>query len=247
MYIIKLTIFTILITIIALIYIVLLTLMYPWRKTLGPVLLQFASKWILIYFGVKIDYADKIDLSALKNNGVVLVSNHVTMLDIFLLSAIYKTVFVSKVELKYYPIFGQVGSLIGIIFLRRSSNDQRSKLIRTIAYESVGRVVTIFPQGTTSSFADPLPFKCGIFKALEINKDVVIYPVTIHYLEEKKIAWLKNQLLLENIKMICIQNKIHVRVKVHSPVTANDLHDKTITEICGNTQEKVLSKLWDTD
>ena len=134
---------------------------------------------------------------------------------------------------------------MGVIFLRRSSNDERSKLIRTVAYESIGKVVTIFPQGTTSSFSDPLPFKCGIFKTLEINKDVLIYPVTVHYLEEKNIAWYKNQLLLDNIKMLCTQKKIHVRVKLHTPVTADDLRDKTITEICGDTQNKVLSGLWD--
>ena len=86
----------------------------------------------------------------------------------------------------------------------------------------------------------PLPFKCGIFKAAEINPHVIFVPVTIRYEEDREISWTQDQLLFENTKKICSQSRIHVSVRVHPSITTDDYKNKTISEVCRIVQDRVL-------
>jgi 1-acyl-sn-glycerol-3-phosphate acyltransferase len=244
MYIIKLTVFLIFTLLIICIYLPVLIILFPWRTAVGPELLQYYSIICLRIFRVTVERSDRHRLSVDKNRGIILISNHVSFLDIFLLSALYRTIYTSKIEVKHYPVIGQIAWLMGIIFLRRDSPEDRHRVIRTIADKSRGRILTIFAQGTTSSIAESLPFKCGIFKTLEIAPSIVLFPVTIHYKEDNDIAWTKEQILFDNLKRVCGQNRIHVRVTIHEQISIDDYLDKTISEICAIAQERVLSKLW---
>ena len=240
MYIIKLIFFIFIIIIFAFIFFPVLLIFYPWRRIIGPRLLQIASRIFLSIFRVKIEHAGRIDPSLINKKGFIIISNHVNLVDIFLLSALYGTVFVSKIEVMYYPLFGQIGSLMGMIFLKRDSPIDRHAIIRTVADKCTDRIIVIFPQGTTSSLRDPLPFKCGIFKAVEINRDMILLPVTIIYKEDNDIAWTRGQLLFDNLKKICMQRQIHANVKFHKEISINDYNDKTISEVCRMAEERIL-------
>ncbi|MBN2041132.1 MAG: 1-acyl-sn-glycerol-3-phosphate acyltransferase [Spirochaetes bacterium] len=244
MYRIKITIFILVIVLFACIYLPLLVLLFPWRKKAGPLMLQIASKVCLVIFRVKVNHSDKNAYSILKKQkktGVILISNHVSLLDIFLLSAVFRAVFVSKTEVKHYPVIGWIASLMGIIFLKRDSEEERHLIIRTIAEEAAGKIVAVFPQGTTSSLADPMPFRCGIFKTVELNSSIIMQPVNIHYETDKEIAWTGNQLLIENVKLVCNQKKIRAGLTMHKQVTSSDYENQTISEICKSVQNNVLN------
>jgi 1-acyl-sn-glycerol-3-phosphate acyltransferase len=95
----------------------------------------------------------------------LLVCNHVSYLDILVLGAITPCVFVSKCEVKRWPVFGWFASLAGTLFLRR---DKRSDVAR-MAPEMCrllddGLLVTLFPEGTTSDGRDVLPFKSSLLE-----------------------------------------------------------------------------------
>jgi 1-acyl-sn-glycerol-3-phosphate acyltransferase len=192
---------------------------------------------------VTIEQVDTINISKLKGKGIILIPNHVCVLDIFLLAALYRTVYVSKMEVKNYPIIGQLASLIGIIFLQRDSVGARYRVLREVVRKSKGRTITIFAQGTTGSIADHLPFECGVFKTVEMDHDIILFPVTIHYKEDSKIAWTSEKILIDNLIDICTQKRIHVKVTVHKQISIDDYHDKTNDEICANVQDKVFAKL----
>jgi 1-acyl-sn-glycerol-3-phosphate acyltransferase len=241
MYIIKLGGFIAAAVIIALLYLPVLSVLLPWHRRLGPLMLQYASRICLMILGVRIVHADAIQSLKLKNKGVILLANHSNLLDIFILSALYRSVFVSKIEVKYYPLFGQIAWMVGTIFLKRDSARDRSRIIKTIANNSENRIIAIFPQGTTSMSSDPNPFKRGIFRTTEINHDIVLLPVTIHYREEAEIFWGDGS-LFENLRNICTR-KIHVKVLLHKEITIKDYSGKTIPEICNIAQEAVLSPL----
>jgi 1-acyl-sn-glycerol-3-phosphate acyltransferase len=243
MYIIKLSIFLFFTITLASLCLPVLLLLYPLRISIGPCLVQFYAKICLIIFRVKIEYKEKIKIQDKKNKKIILLANHVSYLDIFLLAALYRTLYVSKIEVKHYPVIGQIASIIGIIFLKRSSPEERHKIIRTIANEPYKRILTIFPQGTTSSIANPIPFKAGIFKTVEINPMIVLIPVSIHYKEDNEIAWTEEQILIDNVKSVCSMNKIHVKVKLHESISISDYQNKSISEICASAQEKVFSEL----
>jgi len=229
----------------AILYLIIAFILFPWHKKIGPLILQQYSRIALKILRVHVDCADSIPLQDTGNKGIILTANHVSLLDILLMSALYRSIYLSKEEVRHYPLIGLVARLIGIIFLKRESPMDGHRVLKTIARQVVnGRIITIFPQGTTGAIADRLPFKRGIFKAVEINPDAVLLPVTIRYKEDSDIAWRRHQILLDNLKAICAQKGIHVKVTIHEPMSIKDYTDKTVSEICAVAQEKVLSLLW---
>jgi 1-acyl-sn-glycerol-3-phosphate acyltransferase len=126
--------------------------------------------------------------------GILIISNHASFLDIFVLSALFGSVFVSKAEIKYYPVIGQIAWLMGVIFLNRDSSHERLRVIKTIMNTCSTRILVVFPQGTTSRLTERLSFNRGIFKVIELNPDISLLPITLHYKEDAEIAWNKPNL-----------------------------------------------------
>jgi 1-acyl-sn-glycerol-3-phosphate acyltransferase len=96
----------------------------------------------------------------------LLVANHLSYLDIVLLSSLTPCVFVAKNEVKDWPVFGWFARLAGTVFVDR--NDRRdaaraNELIRSALRE--GALVVLFPEGTSSNGSTVLPFKSSLLQA----------------------------------------------------------------------------------
>ncbi len=236
------TLFLVITLVLAPFYFLVLLIFYRWRQSIGPKLVQFYSKICLSIFRVSIEQGANSRIPT-KRKGVLIISNHVSYLDIFVLSALFGALFVSKAEVKYYPIIGQVARLAGVIFFDRSASKERLRVLNTIANGCPGRILTIFPQGTTSGIQERLSFNRGIFKAVELNPEISLLPVTLHYKEDREIAWSKPQSLKENALRVCSQHRIHVRVTLHDPITIDHYRGKTTSQICKTVEQTVLTPL----
>ena len=224
-------------------YFIILLVLYRWRKSIGPRLVQFYSRICLIIFRVNVENSRNVpSVKGIKTN-VLIIANHASFLDIFVLSALFGTVFVSKSEVKYYPIIGQIAWLMGVIFLDRNSSNERLRVVNTIVNNCGNQVVAVFPQGTTSRITERLSFNRGIFKVVELNPDISLLPVTLHYREDPEIAWSKPQSFKENAIKVSSQRRINVEVIVHDPVTIDHYQGKTASEICRMVQQTVLDPL----
>jgi 1-acyl-sn-glycerol-3-phosphate acyltransferase len=97
----------------------------------------------------------------------LLVSNHLSYLDILVLATLVPSVFVSKSEIKNWPVFGWFGRLAGTLFVeraRRSDVGRMSAEIRTVL--SGGHVVVLFPEGTSWNGRELLPFKSSLLEPI---------------------------------------------------------------------------------
>jgi 1-acyl-sn-glycerol-3-phosphate acyltransferase len=159
------------------------------------------------------------------------------------LSALFGSVFVSKAEVRHYPVIGQIAWLMGVIFLRRDSSSERLRVLNRIAEICSNQILAVFPQGTTGGTRERLPFNRGIFKVVELNPGVSLLPVTLHYKDDAEIAWNKPQSLMTNAKKICAKKRIDVRVIIHEPFTADHFREKTAAQICQTVQDMVLDPL----
>ena len=240
---IKTCIFLIVTVILAPFYFFILLIFYRWRHSIGPKLVQFYSKICLLIFRVRIEQVKNSEIMRKRGKGILIISNHASYLDIFVLSALFGSVFVSKAEVKYYPIIGQIAWLMGVIFLNRNSSNERLRILNTIVNECSNRILVVFPQGTTSRITERLPFNRGIFKVIELNPDISLLPVTVHYKEDAEIAWNKPQSFKENAMKICSQKRIHIKVIIHNPVTINDYREKATSHICTMVERTVLEPL----
>ncbi len=119
--------------------------------------LQRSSRRALRIFGVQIEAHGPRPTAGL------LVSNHLSYLDILVLAALAPAVFVSKSEIKNWPVFGWCGRLAGTLFIertRRSDVGRMSVEIRAVL--ASGHVVVLFPEGTSWNGRELLPFKSSL-------------------------------------------------------------------------------------
>lgn len=224
-------------------YFLILFIIYPWRMRIGPQMVKLYSKICLMIFCVRIEKVRNREALLNREKGILIISNHASFLDIFVLSSIFGSVFVSKAEVKSYPIVGQIAYLIGSIFLNRDSAKERLRLIKIIANTCADRILVVFPQGTTSRIAERLPFKRGIFKVIELNPGISILPVTLHYREDAEIAWHQPQSMRENLMRVSAQKRIHVTVTIHNLVCIRDHEGKSSAEVCRMVEQIVVAPL----
>lgn len=95
----------------------------------------------------------------------LIVSNHLSYLDILVLSAVTPAVFISKSEVKHWPVFGWFARLSGALFLDRTRRSDVARLNQQIAQVLDGGVpVVLFPEGTSSDGRQVLPFKSSLLE-----------------------------------------------------------------------------------
>lgn len=123
----------------------------------------------------------------------VFVGNHVTYLDILVAGAAVGGVFVSRHDVKDWPVIGLFARLAGTIFL-----DRRSLRSAVISAEEVtariGRDVRIalFPEGGTTGGLGVGPFKPFLFGSVA-GTGVLVQPFTINYESIGKYALTKER------------------------------------------------------
>jgi 1-acyl-sn-glycerol-3-phosphate acyltransferase len=97
--------------------------------------------------------------------GGLIVSNHVSYVDIVALSTVAKCAFVSKKEVARWPIFGLYARLGATVFVDR----ERRSAVADVADEmrvrlDAGVPLTLFPEGTSTDGSDVLPFRTSLFE-----------------------------------------------------------------------------------
>jgi 1-acyl-sn-glycerol-3-phosphate acyltransferase len=111
----------------------------------------------------------------------MIVSNHLSYLDIVAYSALAPCVFVAKKEVAAWPVFGWFAQMAGTIFV-----DRRRRLevgAANCAIESAlraGAVVVLFAEGTSSGGQAVLPFRSALLDAVR-HADDRILPAAISY------------------------------------------------------------------
>lgn len=97
-------------------------------------------------------------------------SNHLSYLDIVVYAACRPFVFVSKAEVKSWPIVGQMIRCAGTLFIQR---EQRSDVKRLAeAFEPIikaGSPIVLFPEGTSTGGDRILPFHSSLFEPAAAN------------------------------------------------------------------------------
>jgi 1-acyl-sn-glycerol-3-phosphate acyltransferase len=114
-----------------------------------------------------------------------LVANHCSWADILTLRAVKLMYFVSKAEVRDWPVVGFITHVCGTIYVERRRNqakEQERMLRERIAAE---QLLIFFPEGTSTDGLRVLPFKSSLFSVFFLDDhaaDLWIQPVTIRYL-----------------------------------------------------------------
>jgi lyso-ornithine lipid O-acyltransferase len=129
------------------------------RRTARAEWLRRSSRRVLRVFGL-VTRAE----GELPDHGL-LVCNHLSYLDVLVLASLSPCVFVAKLEVKRWPVFGWFAVLAGTVFVDRSRRTQAQPAADEIksALDS-GSLVVLFPEGTSSGGEAVLPFKSSLLE-----------------------------------------------------------------------------------
>ncbi len=95
----------------------------------------------------------------------LLISNHLSYLDILAISAVTPAVFVSKAEVRRWPLFGWFAALSGTVFVDRQRRTHVGEVNREIeAALAAGALVVLFPEGTSTNGETVLPFRTSLLE-----------------------------------------------------------------------------------
>ena len=82
---------------------------------------------------------------------VLIVANHISWLDIFVLNALQPARFIAKADLKRWPVVGRLIANVGTLFIERERRRDTHTVNRhTVEALARGDLVAVFPEGTTS-------------------------------------------------------------------------------------------------
>lgn len=113
--------------------------------------------------------------------GSLIVANHISWLDVFAINAARPVAFVSKSEVRDWPLVGWLAVKTETVFLRRGSRGHAKVVNAEIdALLNAGKDVAVFPEGTTTDGTHLLGFHAALLQpAVETGRP--IQPVALCY------------------------------------------------------------------
>lgn len=116
---------------------------------------------------------------------VLLVANHISWLDILVMHAARHCRFVSKSELRAWPLIGTLATGAGTLYIERASRRDAMRVVHHMADSlKAGGILAVFPEGTTSDGVSLLPFHANMIQAA-ISADAPVQPVALSFIDTR--------------------------------------------------------------
>ena len=114
---------------------------------------------------------------------LLLVANHISWLDILAIHAACYCRFVSKADVRHWPLIGRLVSGAGTLYVERESRRDALRVVHHMAERlRQGEVITVFPEGTTSDGAGLLPFHANLLQAA-LSAAAPVQPLALQFLD----------------------------------------------------------------
>jgi len=166
---------------------------------------------------------------------ILLVSNHISWLDIPVLGAQGDITFLSKAEIGSWPLIGWMAKVLGTLFIRRGANQALEIADQIATRARTGRVVVIFPEATTTDGTHLRPFHPRLFAAAQAS-GVPLQPVALRYGELDRLdmiaPFVGDDRPLTHLLRVLRNPGIRVQVKFLTPITSSGLDRKGMAEAC---------------
>ncbi|WP_153472873.1 lysophospholipid acyltransferase family protein [Rhodocyclus gracilis] len=165
--------------------------------------------------------------------GSLIVANHISWLDIFALNAARPVAFISKAEVRQWPLIGWLSAHTDTVFLERGSR-AHAKVVneRIDALLSAEKDVAVFPEGTTTDGTHLLAFHAALLQpAIAAGRPLQPVAVSYHELDGSRSlapAYIGETTLLECVLAIISRRGIIVRVQPTPALPTSKRHRREL-------------------
>lgn len=199
-------------------------------RPITPWITVFVCRAALLLIGLRVDHCSKVMPVA-----GVLVSNHTSWLDIFVLNAAAPLYFVSKSEVAGWPGIGWLARATGTIFIDR--NPRHARLQRDVLTKRLllRHRLLFFPEGTSTDGQRVLPFKSTLFSAIcatELPETMWVQPVSVVFnapfgLDTRHYGWWGDMSFGAHLlKILATRQHGRVSVLYHTPLSTKQFPER---------------------
>ncbi len=190
--------------------------------------------------GIKV----KITGDFLTHSPCIYASNHSSYVDILILGSLIPASFISKYEVKSWPLVGYFARLQGTLFIRRTKAHIHSHQKELWDRLQRGGNLILFPEGTTNFGSAVFPFKSALLADLNqknLQKELLVQPLSICYSHSKGIplgrkerlstSWTGTESLLPHFLALLANSPLTVHIHFAPAFPISEMHDrKTATK-----------------
>ncbi len=152
----------------------------------------------------------------------LLVSNHVSWLDVLIIESIQPCVFVAKSEMRNWPLVGTIAQACGVVFVDRSSPSSAKKMVDEVTHAlQHGYCVAGFPEGTSSEGHVVSLFHANLFEAA-IHHPVQVRPVALRYRDKTTGELCMKAVFVGDISFMTSLHRVMRADAIHVAVHAGD-------------------------
>ncbi len=193
---------------------------------------RWSSKLLLI---CRVQVAFRGDRSSLAQARALIVANHVSWLDIFVINAILPCRFVAKADIRDWPLLGWLCDKAGTIFISRGRiRDVRLIFENLVASLQAGEHVAFFPEGTTAAQGRLLPFHANLFEAA-IDAQVPVQAFALRYLDASgglhpAADFIGEMTFAESMLLILRSDAMHAELVILPQMASDGAHRRELAQ-----------------
>lgn len=177
----------------------------------------------------------------------MIVANHVSWLDIFVINALHPCRFVAKAEIRSWPVLGWLAAAAGTVFIARGNRRELRHIFKglvTVLQE--GQRVAFFPEGTTSLQGDVLPFHANLFEAA-IDAKVPVQPYALSYVDgrghyHRSVDYVGDTSFVDSLFTILEGEPVIARLQPLAPIDAAGAHRRELAQAAQDAVAAALAR-----
>jgi len=165
----------------------------------------------------------------------MLVLNHISWVDIFVVDARFPATFIAKSEIRNWPMVGWLSTLVGTLYIERGKRSEVRRARRIIAAEiERGTLIAVFPEGITTFGRSLERFHSALFQPA-IDAGATLQPVALRYLDAAgrhtdAAGYVGDTSLLETIWTIVSTRHMVVEFNLLVPISARAQTRRSLAE-----------------
>lgn len=180
------------------------------------------SRWFMLRLSNALPFEVRV-AGELPRQPMLWVGNHVSWTDIPLLGMLAPLSFLSKAEVRTWPVAGWLALKAGTLFIRRGAGDNQLVRRQMTQHLRNGLDLMIFPEGTTTDGRSLRTFH-GRLMASAIDAEVAVQPIAISYWRDgqadKVAPFLGEDDLLSHLLRLFGQPRAQVRIEILEPIAS---------------------------
>ncbi|WP_457789289.1 lysophospholipid acyltransferase family protein [Pseudomonas sp. PL-6] len=203
---------------------------------------QRLTRWFLARLSGALPFRVRVE-GELPAQPMLWVANHVSWTDIPLLGALQPISFLSKAEVRTWPLAGWLAHKAGTLFIRRGSGDSNLVGQQLGRHLQRGRHLLIFPEGTTTDGLGLRTFH-GRLLASAIDSGVPLQPVAIRYLRGGQpcpvAPFVGDDDMLSHLLRLLRSQAGEVQIQLLAPIASNSA---SRNELARQAQSRIAAAL----